>query len=269
MTPAVLAPSPFSARYGPWAVVTGASQGIGLAFAHALAARRVNVVLLARASDRLEAATAAVAARGVAAQSLAVDLSKPGLLDVLAPIADRDVGLVVCNAVVGGVGAFLDQPLAHKLAQIDVNVRAPLLLAHHFAPRLVARGRGGLVMVSSASALAGTALVANYAATKAYDHVLGEGLWAELAPRGVDVLAVAPGMTETPGFRSSNPGRLAAPPMTADAVATEALDALGRGPSLISGRLNRVAMGMMHALLPRGAIVRMLARTMREMYGDR
>jgi short-subunit dehydrogenase len=138
---------------------------------------------------------------------------------------------------------------------------------------MVERGRGGIVVVSSMAGRQGTPLVATYAATKAFDLVLAESLWAELRPRGVDVLAVMPGTTRTPGFESSLPPGATLPRavrmMEPEHVAREALDALGTRPSLVAGRWNRVAATFMQRALPRKTAIELMGRSMRALYGRR
>ena len=132
------------------------------------------------------------------------------------------------------------------------------------------RGRGGLIVMSSMSGLQGTALVTTYAATKAFDMVLAEGLWAELRERGVDVIACVAGATRTPGFESTNPqdaGSLARP-MEAEQVVDEALAALSRGPTMIAGRLNRAVATTLRLVSRRGA-TRFISQATRRMYGQR
>ena len=131
-----------------------------------------------------------------------------------------------------------------------MNVRAPLALAHRFGNRLAARGRGGLMLLSSLTAFQGSPFVATYGASKAFDLALAEGLWFELAPRGIDVLAVCPGATRTPGYLRRSP--LGAPgELEPDQVVQEALAGLGRGPLVIPGRFNRLASLFMRRMLPR------------------
>ena len=270
----MLSDSEFRARYGPWAVVAGGSLGMGAEYSRQLARRGVHVVLVAEAAEPLGALAARLAAdHGVETRAVVADLATvEGLACVESATGDLDVGLLVYNAAHSVVGRFLEVARAEKLRMLDVNCRGALVLCDHFARRLVARGRGGIVLVSSLSGFQGHAMVGTYAATKAFDLVLAESLWAELAADGVDVLAFCPGATRTPNFLATEPrptGLLSAPLMEpADAVA-EALAALGRGPTAIAGRANRASAFVLHRLLPRRTLVRLMSRVTRAMYAGR
>ena len=156
------------------------------------------------------------------------------------------------------VGAFLEIPLDAAARGVDVNVRGPLALAHRFGRRLAARGRGGIVLLSSLTAFQGSPFVATYGATKSFLLALAEGLWFELAPRGVDVLAVCAGATRTPSYLRQRAPQGAPGELEPDQVAREALARLGRGPSMIPGRFNRFASQLMRRLLPRRATIRLM-----------
>ncbi len=261
----------FRNRYGPWAVVAGASEGIGQAWCRQLAARGLNVVLVARREEPLQAEAAAISQRhGVETRVLALDLGAPDAGErVAAATADLDVGFVVYNAAHAHVGEYLAEPVASKLATIDVNCRGVLLLSSHFAERLVARGRGGLVLMSSMSGWQGSAMIAVYAASKAFITVLGEGLWSELQPHGVDVQVCVAGATSTPNFNAQTPAdrRHTAFPMEPAAVVEQALARIGRRPTVIVGGMNRFAYVLLSKLIPRAVAVRFFSRTTRDIYG--
>lgn len=247
--------------YGPWAVVTGASDGIGRAFARRLAAAGVDLVLAARRGEVLTALAAELAGEfGIAARIVAVDLGTPAGVDaLLAATRSLDVGLLVASAGFGTSGPFIDADLAAELEMIDVNCRAVAALSHAFGRRFAARGRGGLVLMSSLVAFQGVPRAANYAATKAYVQSLAEGLRHELAPRGVDVLASAPGPVHS-GFaaRAAMTMGLA---QTPDEVAGASLAALGRRGTVRPGWLARL-LELSLKLLPRWGRVRMMGVVM-------
>jgi short-subunit dehydrogenase len=246
--------SDFVSRYGPWAIVTGASSGIGEAIARELAARGLHLVLCARRKDRLEALAAELAAgHRTRARVVEVDLSRPDLSPIIEEATgDLDVGLLVNNAGVGDKGPFVGTSLDTHLRMLDTNCRAPLILAHALAPRLVARGRGGILFTSSTAAFQGLPFAAHYAATKGYDLQLAEGLWYELGPRGVDVVALCPGPVDTEGPRRTgvNPAKVPVEMMDPRTVARAGLDALGRGPVVVPGLTNRL-LHLLVRLVPR------------------
>lgn len=251
----------FSDTYGPWAVVAGASEGMGAQFAKQLAARGLKVVLVARREQVLTGLAATLPGES---RCLALDLGTPdAAARVAAFTAGLDVGLLVYNAALSPIGPFLEQSLEDNLRAIDVNVKTPTALAHHFAPRLVKRGRGGLVLLSSLTAFQGSPFVSTYGATKSFNLSLAEGLWAELRGQGVDVLSVCAGATATPNLlkatRKPPPGM-----QQPEEVVREALDALGRGPMLIPGRFNRLA-SLLLRFLPRRATIRIMATQTRKL----
>ena len=260
--------SPFAERYGPWALVAGASAGLGASFARALAARGLNLVLLARRLEVLEALGAALRERhGVEVRARAVDLARPDLRDAVEEAAAGiDVGLLVYNAAHSAIGPFLDARLEEHLRVLDVNCRGPLVLAHALGARMAHRGHGGILLMSSISGSQGGPLLASYAASKAFDGVLAEGLWEELRARGVDVVACRAGATRTPGYAASRP-KATVSLMEPDAVAERALEGLGRGPSVVPGAVNRLASFAFERLLPRRAAIRVMARAARRLYG--
>jgi hypothetical protein len=258
----------FSERYGPWALVAGAAEGLGAEFTRCVAKRGLNVLLADR--DRAGAAERAreiAAASGVETAAVDVDLGADDAWERLyEAMAGREVGLLIYNAGLSHVGPFLEQPLEAKLEQLDVNCRGPLRLVHELAPGMAARGRGGIVLLSSMAGLSGHALVASYGATKAYNLVLAEALWEELRSFGVDVLAVCPGPTRTPGYESSGsrlPLAFVADPA---AVAEEALDALGRGPVVVTGAGNRIVAQLLRRALPHSLAAAAMGRLMRTIY---
>lgn len=259
--------SAFSERYGPWALVAGASAGLGEAFARKLAARGLSLLLLARRREALERLAADLrAAHGVEVRPLAVDLSRPDLSPAVEEAAAGiEVGLLVYNAAHSVIGPFVERPLTEQLRVLDVNCRGPLVLAHVLGGAMARRGRGGIVLMTSISGSQGGPFLASYAASKAFNLVLAEGLWEELAGRGVDVVACRAGATRTPGYEASRPKR-SVPLMEADEVAERALSALGRGPSVVPGALNRFAAFLFGRLLPRRVSIRIMGRATRRLY---
>lgn len=252
----------FRERYGPAALVTGAAQGIGRAFADSLAARGLDVYLLdVQATEVVRAAAEVAAEYGVRAIPMAIDLADRDFLASLLAALEREagsattteeqaeaeeeqprgadagaeIGLVVCNAAIGLEGPFLSESLEDLRRAVDVNCQAAITLTHHFGRAMLTRGRGGLMLIASGTALQGSPNYANYAATKAFNLVLGESLWYELKDQGVDVLSFVPGPTNTPGLRTSLPklpegvevGPIRLPSVTAEA----AIEALGKRAS--------------------------------------
>lgn len=254
----------FRERYGPWALVAGGSEGIGAAFAGALAARGLNLVLLARRIEPLQALAAALEARhGVEVRVEAQDLAAPDLAArVMAATGDLEIGLLVCSAAVSQLGAFLDLPLDDELAALDVNCRASVILARVLGERMRTRRRGGIVIMSSLAGLYGGPYVATYAATKAFGCLLAESLNAELRPLGVDVLACVAGPTRTPTYQRQLGERMH--PMSPEAVVAAALSALGRRPRVIPGAKNRLITWLL-LRLPRSWVLPLIAaRTRRQ-----
>jgi uncharacterized protein len=257
----------FQDRYGPWAFVAGASEGIGAEFARQIAARGVRLVLVALEREPLERVAAEIrAAHRVEVRAQALDLASSTLERELAPLVHGlDVGLLVYNAAAAPIGRFVEQELSQKLRAVDVNCRAPVTLAHCFGRSMVSRGRGGIVLLSSMVGFGGAAMVATYAATKAFNLVIAEGLWRELGAHGVDVLACCPGPTSTPAYQRSAP-RGGPRAMTPAQVVTESLAALGRQPTLVPGRSNRLATFLMRRLLPRSSAIRVISGATERMY---
>jgi short-subunit dehydrogenase len=193
----------FAAKYGPWALITGASDGTGLAFARRLAGEGINLVLVARSPDKLKAAAAEIQALGVQCVTASVDLSAP---DAAAQIVEategRDIGLLITNAGADPNGSrFLDKDIAAWDALVTMNVGTTMHLAHHFGRSMKARGRGGMILVSSGACYGGMNGIATYCAAKGFVLNFAEGLWAELRHVGVDVLTLVLGRTDTPSHR--------------------------------------------------------------------
>ncbi|WP_436795842.1 SDR family NAD(P)-dependent oxidoreductase [Actinospongicola halichondriae] len=260
----------FADRYGPWALVLGAGAGLGESYARQLARRGLDLVLVDRDADALEALAGGLRS-SVACRRLDVDLGLPDAASTLVDaVADLDVGLLVANAAASHVGFFREQPLASIEAQLQVNLATPVALLHRLLPRLTERDRSGVILMSSLSSRRGAPLVATYAASKAYLAILAESLWDELADDGIDVLGVLPGSTRTPGWLSSLPqsGLGTATLMVPDDVVAEALDALGSGqPTLVAGSSNRDSEAMLESM-PRADAVRIVGQVMRDMYPD-
>jgi short-subunit dehydrogenase len=237
--------SDFARRYGPVAVVTGASSGIGEQMARQLAAKGLDLVVCARRVEQLEALAAELGdAHGVAVRAVAVDLSEPGAPETVAEATNHlDVGLLVCNAGFGLKGLHHEQERDRLDAMVSVNSIAPMHLARLFSPRLIDRGRGGILITSSIEAFFGYPYSAAYAASKAFSLVLGESLWGELRPHGVDVLVIAPGSTDTNALALQGIDSKHLPGLMAPAdVARVALSQLGHRPVTVVGPVNKVGM---------------------------
>ncbi|ADP82212.1 SDR family NAD(P)-dependent oxidoreductase [Pseudofrankia inefficax] len=264
----------FADDYGPWALVAGASDGVGAAFAEALAERGVNVVLLARRQALLDEVAAGIGARtGVETRAVAVDLAAPNAAaTVAAATAGLEIGfLVYCAGADPNYEHFLANPIETAEAMVQRNCTVPMQLCHHYTPGMVERGRGGVILLGSAAGFAGAPNMVAYAATKAFDMVFAEALWAELRDKGVDVLGLVLGKTDTPTLRRLEHARgqlagLDTAPSDAAAVSdviAEGFDNLRNGPTWVVGEKLREAVSMMGSL-PRNDLVRFMAQAAEE-----
>ncbi len=252
-------------RYGPWALVAQAADSLGAAAARALAEDGFSLLLADRNELRLHALVSELSQR-VEVRPILVDLAQPSFLrEVRAQSDERDVGLVIINTPLCPAGAFLDVDVSEHQALIDLHCRAPLLIAHHFGERFRERlkkqeRRGGLCLMSSVVGELGGAGHSAYAATRAFDLVLGEALWDELREAGTDVVVCTAGEPER-----DEEGALEVP--NSDAVVKAAMDGLGRGPVVVPGITNRVTTEVLRRVFPRGMAVRILGRAARSRRG--
>jgi len=230
----------FKERYGPWALVTGASAGIGAEFARQLACMGLNLILIARRKQRIdELARQLESANKIQVKAIAADLSRPDFLPpIISAIGAAEVGLLVNNAGFGLAGEFLDHELEKELAMLDVNCRAPLILSHTLGRQMAQRKRGGIIFVSSVSGFIATPFEAHYAASKTYELFLAESLGYELKKNGVDVLALCPGSTDTEFHVVAGSRPVAA--MSVAPVVDLAIKTLGKKPIAIPGWHNRL-----------------------------
>jgi len=259
----------FREQYGPWALVAGASVGLGEAFARQLAGRGVNLLLMARRQDALDhLAVGLRATHGIDVRTLAADLARPDLKTVVQDlVAGLDVGMLVYNAAYSVIGPFLDHSIEDHLRVVDVNCRGPLVLSHLLGGAMARRGRGGIVLMTSTAGSQGGPWISSYAASKAFNLLLAEALWDELSASGVHVVACRAGATRTPGYQASKPRPSRVPLLEPSFVADKALAALGRGPSVVPGVFYRWSAFVMERLLPRRTAIRIMGRATRKLYG--
>ncbi|TMA54022.1 MAG: SDR family oxidoreductase [Deltaproteobacteria bacterium] len=245
----------FRERYGEWALVTGASAGIGAEFARALAARGMSCVLSARREDRLRAlARELEETRRVETRVIPADLAVPDGAERLADaVARLEIGVLVNNAGFGYAGRFEKLATDRLRAMVQVNCMAPVVLTSRLLPSMRARGRGAVIVTGSVAGRQPLPLHGVYSATKAFDLFLGESLWAELRGSGIDVLVIEPGATSTE-FQDVA-GEVAHAGEPPERVVAVALAALGRQPSVVSGWMNWVTANA-NRFLPRAATAR-------------
>jgi uncharacterized protein len=251
----------FLRRYGPWALITGGSEGLGAAFAHRLAKQGLNLVLVARKPAPLEALAAEVRSQySREVRALALDLTAP---DTVAKIVSAtegcDVGLLIHNAGAdSNFQPFLERPVAESERMVALNVLTPMSLVRHFAPAMVERKKGGIILLSSMASMAGYPGNLMYAATKAFSNLFAEGLWYDLGKHDVHVLGMIIGFASTPamarlGFKFDGP---VVPSDPYDLV-DEALEHLDKGPTLHAGGTDERAYYLRS--LPRAEAVRTIA----------
>ena len=243
-------------RFGPWALITGASSGIGKEFARQIAASGINVVLVARRERLLKEAGVAVSRRyGVEHRVVVLDLSGEGFIEKLASATnDLDIGLVVSNAGTGNPGEFLKHDRQLLRETVRLGAMAHLDIAHHFGAKLTERRRGGIVLAGAMGAENGVPLMANDGAAKAYLHSLGEALHFEFKPLGVCVTVLAAGFTDTAVIDKFglDPKTMPMKPMSVEQCVSEALDGLRKNRSrVVPGRMNRILNALVPASLAR------------------
>ena len=239
-------------RYGDWAMVAGASEGLGAAFAHKLAARGMNLVLLARRIQLLNSLRDTLIENyAIKVECRQVDLSDQDDISQFLNQLDQPIGLLVYNAAYSPIGYFTDIDTANLLKIIDVNVKAPLFLVKELSRQMIDRKKGGIILMSSMSGVQGSPKIATYAATKAFNTILAEGLWKELGGYNIDVIASIAGAIRTPGYNEASNLKDAPGTLDPEEVAGQTLAALGKGPTVIPGFFNKFANYLMTRLLGR------------------
>jgi hypothetical protein len=258
-------------KYGNTAMIAGASEGIGAAFATFLAAQGFDLVLVARRNEVLQTfADRLTATYKVSVRCVVLDLSDEEAASQLIDLTQElQIDILVYNAALSPLGSFAVSSADALNRTAVVNMITPMNLVHHFGAQMLAGRRGAIILMSSMAGLQGTGFLAAYAATKAFNRVLAESLWYEWKDSGVDIMACCAGATSTPGYINSNPGKtgiLAPSVQKPEEVVNECFRKLGRRPSFISGRGNRFASVFMQRILPRKTAINIMGDNTRKMY---
>lgn len=228
-------------KYGSWALITGASSGIGEEFARRLASEKMNLILVARRKERLEILAAKLKEEHkVKIVTAPIDLSKKKFLEELKEyVGEREVGVLINNAGFGSNGEFINADADEEAKMVMLNCVAPVILTHHFVRPMVERKKGAIIFLGSVVAFQPTPFMTTYSATKAFNAFMGDALWYELKKYNIDVLSLNPGGTSTEFQRVANSSTGPAP-RTVQQVVNTAMKSLGRKPSVVDGFYNKV-----------------------------
>jgi short-subunit dehydrogenase len=251
-------------KYGPWALVTGASRGLGAEFARQLADRGFNIVLVARKTHLLESlATELEEVHNVKTRVISIDLSETEAANaIIEATNDIQVGLLINNAAMIMGGAFVKHDLHDEINLLNVNVTTPLKLTHYFGSKMRERGRGGMIFVASIAGYNSLPYMANYMATKSYLVSFGEALYHEFKKEGVDVLVLSPGLMNTDPDNTREPDVGLEEPDSAEKdkampvtpVVVEAFENLGRKITVFPGTQSKIMEFIFKHILTRGMV---------------
>ena len=201
---------------------------------------------------------------------ISADLSENGAIShIEEALNGRKINLLVYNAALSYIGPFLNNSIENHSRAVRVNMTTPLQMVHKFGERMIAEGRGAIILMTSLAGFQGSGYLSVYAASKAFNRILGESLWYEWKNSGVDIIACCAGATSTPGYLNSRPEKTSifTPRVLApEEVAQECLGKLGKQPSFITGRGNRIASFIMQKLMPRKLAINIMGDTTKKMY---
>ena len=257
-------------RYGDWALVAGAAEGLGAAFSEVLASWGLHVIMVDRDAGKMKTTAERLRHKySVSIHEIEADLSdKLNVTTLLDQMKEVNCRLLIYNAAYGPVKDFLDNTVDELDYYVNLNSRTPLHLIYRFVKSRTAGQRYGILMMSSLAGLWGTQLVVPYGATKAFDYNLAEGLHYELKDRKIDVMACCAGATDTPNYRSTGPKKSFIGPSVLDPhyVAKKALKKLGKKPLYIPGFMNQLTYFLLTRVFTRSFSSRLMNRTMAKMY---
>ena len=252
-------------------MIAGASEGIGAAFARHLAEEGIDLVLVARRKEPLEKlASLLIEKYRINVECIACDLSEDNsAFSLKETLRGKEVSLLVYNAAHSYIGRFeKNSPENHKKIAVT-NMITPVNMIHLLGEPMLKKGRGAIILMASLAGFQGSGFLSAYAASKAFLRVMAESLWYEWKDKGVDVIACCAGATATPNYIETKPGKsgfFAPAVMNPDQVVRECMKQLGKKPSIITGRGNRIASFVMQKLLPRKMAINIMGDTTRKMY---
>lgn len=258
-------------KYGSLALIAGASEGIGAAYATYLAKEGIDVILVARKLEPLQKLATELSTKyNIKADCITCDLASVNAAQELVDrLKDREINLLVYNAALSYIGAFEQNTIEHHNQIAQANMITPMNLLQIFGTEMLAKKQGAIILMASLAGFQGSGYLSVYAASKAFDRVLAESLWYEWKDRGVDVIACCAGATSTPNFIKTNPEKTSffAPKVqTPEEVVKECFELLGKTPSFISGSGNKLASFIMQRLMPRKMAIKIMGDTTRKMY---
>ena len=228
-------------KYGKWAIVTGASSGIGEEFARKLSSEGFNLIIIARRKDRLDKLAEEIKSHhDVEIIPVELDLTEETFMSKLSSITkDKEIGILINNAGIGSTGEFVNADAEHEIKMVKLNCIAPTILTHHFVKGMKERKKGAIIFLGSVTAFQPTPFMASYSATKVFNLFLGNSLWWELKKYNIDVLSLNPGGTETE-FQRIADAKTGPIPRTTKQVVETAMNALGKKPSVVDGAFNKL-----------------------------
>ena len=258
-------------RYGNTAMIAGASEGIGAAYATVLAGEGMDLILIARRIDPLKKLAGQLQKTyNIQVTCISCDLSDSNATHQIQEELDgREINLLVYNAALSYIGPFLNNSFANYTQMAQVNMITPLNMVYTFGEKMIQKKKGAIILMASLAGFQGSGYLTMYAATKAYNRVLAESLWYEWKNLGVDIIACCAGATKTPNFISTKPEKtsLFAPKVQSPGqVASECIRKIGKQPSFISGTGNKVASFIMQKLLPRKVTITIMGDNTKKMY---
>ena len=258
-------------KYGQLAMVAGASEGIGAAYSNYLAAEGMDLILIARRKEPLEQHAASLINKyHINVTTLNCDLSESGAAQYIKEfVSDKEINMMVYNAALSHIGPFESDTVEHSIAITNCNMITPMTMVRIFGEDMLKKGKGAMILMASMAGFQGSGFLASYAATKAFNRVLAESLWYEWKNRGVDVIACCAGATSTKNYLLTNPGEsgfFAPRVQSPEEVVEECFKRLGKKPSFVAGRGNKLAGFVMQRLLPRETAINIMGDTTRKIY---